>query len=117
MLKITKQNGTRTVILEVTQGAFENIYRQQGFVPLQTADNRRQTAEDVPADQPPQSEEDLFRASVETKPISQWTNKELKQYATLVGIDPKSKDLRELIKRRQESGDRSQNSELLTPDS
>ena len=102
MLKIIKKNGTSTSILEVTQGAFENFYRKQGFVPL-AAEPVAVDTEEIP-DIPPQSEEDLFRASVATKPISQWTSKELKRYATLAGIDPKSKDLRDAVKQVIEHG-------------
>lgn len=98
MIKIIRRDGMQTSILEVTQGAFNNIYKHQGYVPMETA------TEPPPEDgkTPPPSDDEMFLNTVEAKPISQWSKKEMQQYATLKGIDPKSADLREAIKQKIE---------------
>jgi hypothetical protein len=104
MIKITRKDGMNPKILEVTQGAFENIYRKQGYVPFvpETADSRPQTAEEPP----PKSDDELFMDAVKMKPISQWTKEEMIQYAKLAGIDPNQKtaDLRNSIQKTIENG-------------
>ena len=89
MIKITRNGGVS--IFTVSQSAYEGIFRRNGYVPVETADGRQQTVTEP-------SEDGVFRESVEAKPISQWTADELKRYAGLVGIDPKSKGLRDLVK-------------------
>ena len=106
MIKITRNDGAKTVILEVTQGAFENIYKQQGYVPLATATSPASPTRTAPEGEwtmPPKSDDDMFMDAVEMKPIAQWSNKELHRYAVLVNIDPKAKNLRETIKQVIES--------------
>ena len=101
MIKITKQDGTSKTILEVTNGAFETIYKKLGYVPLsETATSPPPEGEGTV---PPKSDDDLFMDAVEMKPIAQWSNKELHRYAVLVNIDPKAKNLRETIKQVIES--------------
>ena len=92
MIKITRNDGKS--ILTVSRSAFEGIFRWQGYVLYETADGGQQNDD---GGLPP-SEDDLFRESVELKPIGQWNADELRQYAVLEGIDPKSKGLRELVK-------------------
>jgi len=96
MIKITKNTGTSRKVLTVTQGAYENIYRKLGYVPFK----REDWIEGGKNSAPPKTGDELFRESVEAKPISQWKADELKRYAALVGIDPKQKaaDLKEAIK-------------------
>ena len=94
MKKIMKKDGTSRNVITVTQGAYENIYRKQGYVPFETADGGQQEETEAP----PRTDDELFRESVEAKPISQWSNAELKRYAALIGIDTKSKNLKEAIK-------------------
>jgi len=81
MIRITRNNGA--TFLTVSRSAFEDVFRRQGYVPVETADSRQQTA----ADASEKSEDDLFRESVEAKPISQWTADELRRYAGLVGLE------------------------------
>jgi len=96
MIKITRNDGTKTVILEVTQGAFETIYKKLGYVPLEMADGRQQTA----AGTTQKSDDDLFLDTVKMKPIAQWSKKELQRYAALKELDPKAADLRDVIKQQ-----------------
>ena len=99
MIKITRKEGTKTTVIEVTNGAYESIYRKQGWVPFQeTADGRRQTAEEEKSVSPQKSGDDLFLENIELKPISTWTKNEQKRYAKLKGLDQNAEDLRELIK-------------------
>jgi hypothetical protein len=95
MIKITRNDGTKDVILTVTHGAYESIYKKQGFVPF---------VEKAADDESQKSDDDLFLDAVQPKPISQWSKKEMQRYAALVGIDPKSADLREQIKEAIENG-------------
>ena len=102
MIKLIKTDGINTRVIKVTHGAYENIYRRQGYVPL---------AEEVSVDRSQKTvdEDAVFMETVETKPIAQWSTNELKQYAKLVGINPRSKNLRELImqmiERKEEADD------------
>lgn len=90
MIKIT--NGSE--IYEVTRGAFETVYKPMGFYefkgkPVEHADD---IVEDV-ADEPEQeaddeqSEDDAWCEELEKKPIGQWNKAEVKQYASVKGID------------------------------
>lgn len=90
MIKIT--NGTE--IYEVTRGAFETVYKPMGFYkfdgkPVKHVDD---VVEDV-ADEPEheaddeQSEDDAWCEELEKKPIGQWNKAEVKQYASIKGID------------------------------
>jgi hypothetical protein len=95
MIKITRGDGISRKILEVTQGAYENIFRAKGYVPFEP----EKSGGSNPAEGAlKKSDDELFMDAVRAKPISQWSNKELQRYAGLVGLDPKSKDLREAIK-------------------
>lgn len=90
MIKIT--NGD--VIYEVTRGAYETIYKPMGFYefdgkPVEHVDD---VVDDV-ADEPEQevdgkqSEDDAWCDELEKKPIGQWNKAEVKQYASVKGID------------------------------
>lgn len=94
MIKIT--NGTE--IYEVTRGAFETVYKPMGFYefdgkPVEHVDD---VAEDVIEDvaeetkheaDDEQSEDDAWCEELEKKPIGQWNKAEVKQYASVKGID------------------------------
>lgn len=81
MIKIT--NGKS--ILEVTQGAYNGIYRLQGYVPYKEGGKQ---AEEVRQPAPPEkSEDEKFIEEVMEKPISQWNKEEVKRFATLKKID------------------------------
>lgn len=98
MVKIT--NGIN--VFEVTSGAYEDIYKHQGyqvvaeedendFVPDGAAENSTKTANDI------------FVEEIQKKPMSQWSKDEVKRYAAIVGIDlsgTKSvNDAKEIIKK------------------
>lgn len=94
MIKIT--NGTE--FYEVTRGAFETVYKPMGFYkfdgkPVEHVDD---VVEDVVADvvdepeqevDDEQSEDDAWCDELEKKPIGQWNKSEVKQYASIKGID------------------------------
>ena len=94
MIKIT--NGTE--IYEVTRGAFETVYKPMGFYEFEgkhiehVDDVVEDVVEDV-ADGPEQevddeqSEDDALCEELEKKPIGQWNKAEVKQYASIKGID------------------------------
>lgn len=98
MIKIT--NGTE--IYEVTRGAFETVYKPMGFYefngkPVEHSDDVvddvvEDIVEDV-ADGPEQEvddeqpEDDAWCEELEKKPIGQWNKAEVKQYASIKGID------------------------------
>ena len=90
MIKIT--NGTE--IYEVTRGAFETVYKPMGFYKFEgkPAEHVDDVVEDV-ADEPEQeaddeqSEDDAWCEELEKKPIGQWNKAEVKQYASIKGID------------------------------
>lgn len=91
MIKIT--NGTE--IYEVTRGAFETVYKPMGFYefdgkPAEHVDDIVEDVSDEPeqeVDEPEQSEDDAWCDELEKKPIGQWNKSEVKQYASIKGID------------------------------
>lgn len=79
MVKIT--NGIN--VIEVTNGAFETVYKGQGY---------HKVAEQAVASAPVKDEskdagETDPIAELEEKPISQWNKTEVKEYAEAKGID------------------------------
>lgn len=90
MIKIT--NGD--VIYEVTRGAYETVYKPMGFYEFKgkPAKHVDDTVEDV-VDEPEQevddeqSEDDAWCDELEKKPIGQWNKAEVKQYASIKGVD------------------------------
>ena len=94
MIKIT--NGSE--IYEVTRGAFETVYKPMGFYkfegkPVEHVDDVVEDVVDDVVDEPEQeaddeqSEEDAWCDELEKKPIGQWNKAEVKQYASVKGID------------------------------
>lgn len=94
MIKIT--NGTE--IYEVTCGAFETVYKPMGFYEfngklVEHADDVVEDAVDDVANEPEQevddeqSDDDAWCDELEKKPIGQWNKAEVKQYASIKGID------------------------------
>lgn len=79
MVKIT--NGINTV--EVTSGAFETIYKAQGY---KVVNSKAGKAVDGKVEKKSEPVADRFADLVE-KPISQWTKNEVKEYADANGID------------------------------
>ena len=94
MIKIT--NGTE--IYEVTRGAFETVYKPMGFYEFDSESFKHvddvvdDVVEDV-IDEPEQkvedeqSDDDAWCEELEKKPIGQWNKAEVKQYASIKGID------------------------------
>lgn len=82
MVKIT--NGTN--VFEVTRGAFESIYKNQGYSlvdekveePVQDADETQESET---------NEDDLFVEELLEKPIGSWKGPEVKRFAEIKGID------------------------------
>lgn len=126
MIKITDGN----VIYEVTTGAYNTVYKKMGFYPFDgTAEktdavDEGDAASEVAVDAEEQADEaadveendgaddsassdDEFCSELEKKPISQWNKTEVKQYASIKGIDisgTKSiNEARDRIKAAQES--------------
>lgn len=94
MIKIT--NGD--VIYEVTRGAFETVYKPMGFYEFNgklakhaddAVDNTVKNVVDEPEPEvvDEQSEDDAWCDELEKKPIGQWNKAEVKQYASIKGVD------------------------------
>lgn len=103
MVKIT--NGVD--VIEVTRGAFENIYKSQGFVEADAPKEKRHKVEENPEDkqkhrdeeeeegskepdeleEEEEFEEQRFVKELEEKPLTSWNKKEIKKYCSIEGID------------------------------
>lgn len=82
MVKIT--NGS--VVYEVTNGAYEGIYKHQGFYPVEN--KVEAVAEQVAASTEPDKDPNLvFVEELLEKPISQWNKNEVKEFARIKEID------------------------------
>lgn len=87
MVKIT--NGVN--VFEVSKGAYEGIYKHQGYVLYGTkkvAKKIEEVVAEIPAEEP--AEEVTGEESQEPfggKPLSQWSKAEVKEYAEQNGID------------------------------
>lgn len=81
MLKIT--NGTK--VFEVTDGAYNDIYRHQGY---QVIGNEAEK-DFVPRDteEHTKTADEIFVEELQEKPLSQWNKDEVKHYAAIKGID------------------------------
>ena len=66
--------------IKVTNGAFETIFKRQGFYPY--FEN-----EDGDSFQSALTEDEIFASELEEKPISQWNKDEVSRYATIKEID------------------------------
>ena len=88
MVKIT--NGVD--VIEVTRGAFENIYKSQGFVEADAPKDKRHKVEENPEDKQKHRDEEEEEGSkepdeLEEKPLTSWNKKEIKKYCSIVGIN------------------------------
>lgn len=98
MIKITNGNE----IYEVTRGAFETVYKPMGFYEFKgkSAEHADDTVDDAAddvvidvVDEPEQevgddqSDDDAWCDELEKKPIGQWNKAEVKQYASIKGVD------------------------------
>ena len=81
-------------VIEVTEGAFNSIFKDQGFRPVETKKKKATVKVEVAnvgvvdddATIHEAVEDDEF-ASLLEKPISQWSNEEVKTFAEAKGID------------------------------
>lgn len=92
MIKIT--NGSD--VIEVTNGAYETVYKLAGFVPCEVMSDQVNEQEQVPTMSP----DEKFEWEVAEKPISSWTKAEIKRFADINGISLKGlkeSEARELI--------------------
>lgn len=104
MVKIT--NGVD--VIEVTRGAFENIYKSQGFVEADAPKEKERKVKENPEgeqksdeeeqeegskesdeleEETEESEEQKFVKELEEKPLTSWNKREIKRYCSIVGID------------------------------
>ena len=97
MIKITRKEGTKTAVIEVTNGAYKSTYRKQGWVPFE-AEKTGGLTPPAHIETPQKSADELFLENIELKPISTWTKNEQKRYAKLKGLDQNAEDLKEVIK-------------------
>lgn len=94
MIKIT--NGSE--VYQVTNGAYETVYKPMGFVPVDeivvevdaAVDNEPEQAasDDEWTDAESEVDEDAaWCEELKKKPIGQWNKSEVKRYAEIRGID------------------------------
>lgn len=102
MVKITNFVNT----FEVTQGAYDDIFKKQGFELVEEAPRKKKKAtkkhvkeavEEVEEDEWEEaeeatekdykSEEEKYVEKLTEKPISQWNKEEVKAYASIKGLD------------------------------
>lgn len=80
MIKIT--NGIN--VYEVTRGAFESIFKKQGYHEIVTKDKKQSVNDDGGKSK---TEEELFVEEIVEIPIAQWTKEDVKRFASIKGID------------------------------
>lgn len=78
MVKITNFVNT----FEVTQGAYDDIFKKQGFELLKDKEDKKETVEETK-----KTNEEAYIEELMEKPISQWNKEEVKTYASLKNID------------------------------
>lgn len=79
MVKITNFVNT----FEVTQGAYEDIFKRQGFKPVkEEKEDKKETVEETK-----KTDEEAYIEELMEKPISQWNKEEVKTYASLKNVD------------------------------
>lgn len=98
MVKIT--NGIN--VFEVTDGAYESIYRHQGYQLIGGSAEHGF----MPDEADRKSADDMFIEELQEKPISQWNKDEVKRYADAKGINLKGtksvNEAKEVIKKAME---------------
>lgn len=82
MVKIT--NGIN--VFEVTTGAYEGIYRHQGYQVIAEKEEQEFRAEGAP-EEDKMSADEIFIEELQKKPIAQWSKDEVKRYAAAKDID------------------------------
>lgn len=103
MIKIA--NGTE--VYEVTRGAFENSFKNQGFVKLEDIVVKSEEAKkpdviqepvvkvEEQVEQPNENEDKEEVTELTQKPISEWTKAEIKEFAKANKISLKDKSVEE----------------------
>lgn len=90
MVKIT--NGRET--FEVTKGAFNTIFKSQGFSIIEegkTTDPKDEVDTSVETtENEEKSEDEIFISEIVEKPINQWTKNEVKKFGEIKGLNLKS---------------------------
>lgn len=81
MVKIT--NGVD--VFEVTIGAYENIYKCQGY--QRCNEQGQEFGDEVSGKKQEKTADEMFVEELEEKPLSQWNKDEVKHYALIKGID------------------------------
>lgn len=96
---VTITNGVS--VIEVTQGAYEGFFAKQGYKPVK-AKNKAAEALKKP-------ESGISIEAIEEKPVSKWSEKEIKAYASAKGIEVpeglKISEQREFIKNEIEAAE------------
>lgn len=96
MVKIT--NGVN--VFEVSDGAYENIYKHQGYQKIDKPAEQAFVPEDPEGEK--KTADEMFVEELREKPISQWNKDEVKRYAAIMDIDIKGtksvNDAKEVIK-------------------
>lgn len=83
MKKIT--NGR--AVIEVTEGAFESIFKHQGYVEVDAPTVVEETKVEEVVEEPEENEDDVFAEELLEKPIGSWEKLEVKRFAEIKGID------------------------------
>lgn len=78
MVKITNFVNT----FEVTQGAYDDIFKKQGFELVEDKEDKKETVEETK-----KTNEEAYIEELMEKPISQWNKEAVKTYASLKNID------------------------------
>lgn len=78
MVKITNFVNT----FEVTQGAYDDIFKKQGFELVEDKEDKKETVEETK-----KTNEEAYIEELMEKPISQWNKEEVKTYASLKNVD------------------------------
>ena len=78
MVKITNFVNT----FEVTQGAYDDIFKKQGFQLVEEKEDKKETVEETK-----KTNEEAYIEELMEKPLSQWNKEEVKTYASLKNID------------------------------
>lgn len=99
MVKIT--NGKD--VYEVTSGAFKNVFSQQGYKIVSDSDNRSENT----LNNKVLTASEKFCEEMSEKPISQWSQEELKKFTEIKNIDissaKKVSEVREIVKKYLEN--------------
>lgn len=78
MVKITNFVNT----FEVTQGAYDDIFKKQGYELVEEKEDKKETVEETK-----KTNEEAYIEELMEKPISQWNKEEVKTYASLKNVD------------------------------